>query len=215
MSLEVRCPVCGEELYLKHGRYGDFVGCSDFPRCRFHVSVPDYKRMEKTLQRMIQREVEKIQSITDDKVSCGFPCAGINCDECPEMVKALQRRVTAQKNEIKKLKSKKVFCIISKKDFRLFRIFSTKEKAEQYIQIYLNNDKNHYFVQKDKVLDDFKKGHINDLYEQHKNCIWGKDRNQYCYGKGKYPQILCELKGWSNIVSCNNCNHFEKVKTNE
>ena len=29
------CPQCGGTLVLRHGRYGSFYGCSNYPRCRF------------------------------------------------------------------------------------------------------------------------------------------------------------------------------------
>lgn len=29
------CPDCGEPLVIRHGRYGKFVGCSNFPTCRY------------------------------------------------------------------------------------------------------------------------------------------------------------------------------------
>ena len=29
------CPYCSNPLVLKHGKYGDFFGCTDFPRCRY------------------------------------------------------------------------------------------------------------------------------------------------------------------------------------
>jgi DNA topoisomerase-1 len=28
------CPKCGEPLIIKWGRYGKFIGCSNFPECR-------------------------------------------------------------------------------------------------------------------------------------------------------------------------------------
>lgn len=28
------CPECGNELLIKHGRFGKFIGCSNFPECR-------------------------------------------------------------------------------------------------------------------------------------------------------------------------------------
>jgi len=28
------CPRCGKPLVIRHGRYGKFIGCSDFPQCR-------------------------------------------------------------------------------------------------------------------------------------------------------------------------------------
>ncbi|MGN1168790.1 MAG: NERD domain-containing protein [Acutalibacteraceae bacterium] len=29
------CPRCGNTLVLRHGKYGNFIGCSNFPKCRF------------------------------------------------------------------------------------------------------------------------------------------------------------------------------------
>lgn len=30
-----KCPKCGAELVLKNGRYGDFYGCSNYPKCKY------------------------------------------------------------------------------------------------------------------------------------------------------------------------------------
>jgi DNA topoisomerase-1 len=29
------CPTCGKPLVIRHGRFGKFIGCSDFPQCRY------------------------------------------------------------------------------------------------------------------------------------------------------------------------------------
>lgn len=29
------CPLCGGRLVLRHGRYGSFYGCSNYPKCKF------------------------------------------------------------------------------------------------------------------------------------------------------------------------------------
>ncbi len=29
------CPKCGGKLVKRHGKYGDFIGCSNFPKCRY------------------------------------------------------------------------------------------------------------------------------------------------------------------------------------
>lgn len=31
------CPKCGEKLVLRSGKYGEFYGCSGYPKCRFKV----------------------------------------------------------------------------------------------------------------------------------------------------------------------------------
>lgn len=29
------CPKCGGELIMRDGKYGSFIGCSNFPKCRY------------------------------------------------------------------------------------------------------------------------------------------------------------------------------------
>lgn len=41
------CPECGRNLLKRSGRYGEFVGCSGFPNCRFTCSVDDLKDLDK------------------------------------------------------------------------------------------------------------------------------------------------------------------------
>lgn len=33
------CPKCGGKLVEKHGKYGDFIGCSNYPKCRYTHDV--------------------------------------------------------------------------------------------------------------------------------------------------------------------------------
>ena len=35
MIRQRRCPRCGGQLVARHGKYGDFYGCSNYPRCNF------------------------------------------------------------------------------------------------------------------------------------------------------------------------------------
>jgi DNA topoisomerase-1 len=34
-EIQRACPECGKPLVIRHGRYGKFIGCSDFPQCRY------------------------------------------------------------------------------------------------------------------------------------------------------------------------------------
>jgi DNA topoisomerase-1 len=34
-QIDRMCPECGHPLVIRHGRYGKFIGCSDFPNCRY------------------------------------------------------------------------------------------------------------------------------------------------------------------------------------
>jgi len=33
--LDERCPQCGSNLVIKHGRFGEFTACSNYPKCRY------------------------------------------------------------------------------------------------------------------------------------------------------------------------------------
>lgn len=35
-SVGRKCPECGEELVLRKSKYGEFVGCSNFPKCKYN-----------------------------------------------------------------------------------------------------------------------------------------------------------------------------------
>lgn len=38
-----KCPRCGNDLVKRSGRYGEFIGCKGFPKCRFTASVEEVK----------------------------------------------------------------------------------------------------------------------------------------------------------------------------
>ena len=35
-----KCPVCGHDLVKRHGRFGDYVSCSNYPNCRYKPPKP-------------------------------------------------------------------------------------------------------------------------------------------------------------------------------
>ena len=34
------CPLCGAPMKFKEGRFGEFLGCSQYPRCKHSVKIP-------------------------------------------------------------------------------------------------------------------------------------------------------------------------------
>ncbi len=41
-----KCPDCGNDLVYRTSRYGKFISCSNFPKCRYTASIDDGKREE-------------------------------------------------------------------------------------------------------------------------------------------------------------------------
>ena len=37
------CPGCRSPLVLRHGKYGEFYGCMQFPKCKFTCSVEEFR----------------------------------------------------------------------------------------------------------------------------------------------------------------------------
>lgn len=41
------CPDCGKDLIKRMGRFGEFIGCTGFPKCRFTSSIDDFEKSKK------------------------------------------------------------------------------------------------------------------------------------------------------------------------
>lgn len=37
---EQKCPICGSDMKVRHGRFGAFLGCSTYPNCKGIVNIP-------------------------------------------------------------------------------------------------------------------------------------------------------------------------------
>lgn len=42
-ELHSKCPFCGSELVLRKGKYGQFWGCTTYPKCRFARKIDSYE----------------------------------------------------------------------------------------------------------------------------------------------------------------------------
>lgn len=38
-DIQTNCPFCGSKLVLRNGKYGQFWGCSAYPKCRFTKQI--------------------------------------------------------------------------------------------------------------------------------------------------------------------------------
>lgn len=58
---EQKCPICNKQMKIRHGRYGAFLGCVDYPTCKGIISIP-----KKGENLVVQETVH--------------PCPAIGCD---------------------------------------------------------------------------------------------------------------------------------------
>ncbi len=42
-KIDEKCPQCGAKLRLLHGKYGEFIGCTSFPKCRYSRNIKNDK----------------------------------------------------------------------------------------------------------------------------------------------------------------------------
>jgi len=75
------CPKCGSPLVYRYGRYGKFIGCSDFPDCRFSkpILVKTGAKCPKCGGDLIERKTRRGRTFygcsnydADDPESCDF-----------------------------------------------------------------------------------------------------------------------------------------------
>ncbi|MBU0687805.1 MAG: type I DNA topoisomerase [Candidatus Margulisbacteria bacterium] len=66
--LDEKCPKCGKNLMIRDGRYGEFIACSGFPKCRFTRAIEEKKPEGEAAKG--QPAEEKPKEICD---KCGKP----------------------------------------------------------------------------------------------------------------------------------------------
>ncbi|OGB89280.1 hypothetical protein A2625_03840 [candidate division WOR-1 bacterium RIFCSPHIGHO2_01_FULL_53_15] len=49
------CPKCGSKLVIRQGRYGEFMACSTYPKCKFTKSTPEEEAKVKAIQEICEK----------------------------------------------------------------------------------------------------------------------------------------------------------------
>lgn len=47
IPIDEKCPDCGGELVKRSGRFGEFIACSNFPKCKYSRNLSTYKKEKK------------------------------------------------------------------------------------------------------------------------------------------------------------------------
>lgn len=64
------CPLCGSELARRKGKYGDFMGCSSYPDCKFTAPVDEVEERIRKIDRAHSFLEKRHNSLTCRKC-CG------------------------------------------------------------------------------------------------------------------------------------------------
>ncbi len=46
-GMQPYCPKCGSLLKKRKGKFGDFLGCTDYPRCRYTLDLKEFENVER------------------------------------------------------------------------------------------------------------------------------------------------------------------------
>nr|WP_246434429.1 type I DNA topoisomerase [Nitrosophilus labii] len=49
------CPECGAELIKRNGRFGEFIACSAFPKCKYTEQIEDDKKVRRKVKKKVKR----------------------------------------------------------------------------------------------------------------------------------------------------------------
>ncbi len=88
------CPECGSELYIRDGRYGRFIGCSNYPECKYtrQIIVDTGVICPKDAGRVIQRRSRKGRTFygCENWPDCDFVTWNqplpVKCPQCQKSV---------------------------------------------------------------------------------------------------------------------------------
>lgn len=68
-----KCPVCGANLRIKEGKYGEFISCSRFPSCKFTTSKEKFTEWVKTKIEEKEKPVLDSQFYLKEKYELNLP----------------------------------------------------------------------------------------------------------------------------------------------
>ena len=103
IETDIICEKCGHKMLLREGRYGKFLGCSNFPKCR---NIKPYEEEKKIVGKcpdcgrdMVERKSKRgkiffsCSGYPDCKFMSWYPTTGEKCESCgaPIVIKNKQK----------------------------------------------------------------------------------------------------------------------------
>lgn len=111
IETDIVCDKCGSKMLLREGRYGKFLGCSAFPKCR---NIMPYEAEQKVVGKcpecggdIVERKSKKgkiffsCKNYPDCKFMSWYPTTGDKCPECGEPLVIKNKIVACSKCKYK------------------------------------------------------------------------------------------------------------------
>ncbi|MBU0633358.1 type I DNA topoisomerase [bacterium] len=92
------CPQCGSELLLRSGRYGNFIACSGFPKCKYTEQIEGEEKEEKPASETSEEKCDKCGS--DMVVKNGRNGKFLACSAYPKCKNTKALESTAKESAI-------------------------------------------------------------------------------------------------------------------
>ena len=88
MLTEHMCHVCGAPMVIRHGRSGEFLGCSTFPKCRGTRSMPTGVFCPKDGGELVERRSKKRGTAFYALLERGRAISSSGTSRCPKSVRS-------------------------------------------------------------------------------------------------------------------------------
>ncbi len=111
------CPRCGKPLKLKHGKYGDFWGCTGFPPCNYTEQIELLTPQKPVEAGQLRLNLQERETAKERELTIELSVAKANNAKLQQIIQTLNKEINkikaerdkakAQLNAIKRAKSKK------------------------------------------------------------------------------------------------------------
>jgi len=111
------CPECGSDLVIRNGKYGEFVACSNFPKCRYikkekketdETVIKEFASCPKCKGKIIERKTRKGKIFygCNNYPKCDYASwykpSGESCPECGDLLVDKKGKIACNKCEYEK-----------------------------------------------------------------------------------------------------------------
>jgi len=89
-KLDRQCPQCGGDLIVKFGRYGKFIACSNFPKCKYTEKTDEEKKLDEANSGIVCEKCGAPMTVKRGRFGAFLGCSNYpNCKNIQKIEKRL------------------------------------------------------------------------------------------------------------------------------